>query len=162
MNTLLFTAGGFALLSFFKSGQNKKSLPDIFREVLQVFFGVFLFVALSFPLRAFFHLRTAEVELLLAVIFFAVILIMRRETLIFMAVCGLGFWILEYDTSLIRIFAGALSACFIYIAFRFALWCFQNKSLFHKPPHFFAGHSVPIVQAFWTSVILTVLMLLFT
>ena len=161
MNTLLFLASGFSVLSFLRSSEEEKYPSAILKETIWVFFGICLFSGLSFIFRRFLTLQILEIEILVAVIFFILMLALGRDISMFAAVSGLGFWVLEYASSWSRAAAGVLAAGALYTVFRLAIWSFQNRSLFYKPAAPFAGHSLLMIQAFWASLILSVLSLLF-
>ncbi len=161
MNTLAFIVCGFSLLSFLKSTEDKQTPLSILRESVFIFWGMCLFSGLGLALRTFSTLNVLEIELLLTVIFFILFLILNCGIHLFLTVAGLGFWILEFAPSWTWAAFFVLAACFLYAAFRFALWSFQNRSLFYKPAAPFAGHPLLMVQSFWSALIITVFLLLF-
>ena len=161
MNTLLFLTSGLALLSFLRSPESEKYPSAILRECCWVFFGVCLFWGLGFTLRTFSPLAVLEIELLVTLAFFILNLTLQRDISMFAAICGLSFWILEHTFAWGRTVTAIISAGALYTAFRLAIWAFQNKALFYKPPASFAGYPALMLQAFWVSPILAVMGLFF-
>lgn len=161
MNTLLFLTSSLALLSFLRSSESEKYPSAILKECVRVFFGTCLFSGLGFALRAFSPLATLEIELLITTAFFILNLTLERDISIFAAVCGLSFWIFEYAFNWERAVIGIVLSGALYAGFRLAIWAFQNKALFYKPPASFAGYPALMLQAFWASLILAVMGLFF-
>lgn len=159
MNTLLFLTCGLGLLSFLRAAESERNPNFILKECFFVFAGICIFSGAGFMLRAFSPMTVLEIQLALSAVFFILNSAFQRDISFFAAVCGIAFWILESPFSPEHTGASVLFAGAFYTVFRLALWSFQTKALFYRPPSFFAGYPALVLQAFWTSLILTVLAL---
>jgi hypothetical protein len=156
MNSLLFTAIGFAFLGSLKG---EKTTPRrIFEETFQIFSCVAVLAGAALLLKSQFPLRKDEFALGMIPAVYGVCALARRPLVFFFCICGLTFPFLDsgYSGGLL---AGILGSAALFAGFRLIVLGFQERSLFYRPPAFFSGMPLLLIQAFWASLLLTAWML---
>lgn len=147
MNTLFFSAAGFAFLFSLKG---VKSAP---RDVLQETFQIFSCVAVLVGAAGLIPVSKQDFLIWMIPAVFTVCSLARRPVIYFFCICGLVFPFLESRVPF-KLPAGMLIASAVFASFRLLMLGFQERALFFRAPERFAGMPFLLVQAFWASLLI--------